>query len=729
MGESTFHTTICRFCGVSCPLTVEMKNGTPVRATGNKSSPLYHGFCCTRGQALPEQLTSPTRLLHSVKRQPDGSFARLPSQEAIDEIATQLRRLVDNHGPSSVALYIGTYGMSYPTGAALSVAWVEAVGSPMVFSPNTIDQPGKDIAAALLGSWEAGQQTFRGSDVWMIIGANPMVSIAAAMPVHNPGHFLTEALAQGMKLIVIDPRRSQTAKRATIHLQPRPGLDAAILAAMLRVILTEERYDKEFMKENVKGVDELRHALEPYTPTYVAARADIPENQLIDAARTFAAGRRGIAAGGTGANMSGHSSLIEYLILCLNSVCGRYLREGEPVANPGVLVARAAPRAQARKPTSARFDGFPVMARDLTMSPAGMPVAALAEEILAGKVRALVSFGGNPVAGWPDQNRTIAALKALDLFVQLDIKMSASAKLAHYVMAPKISIEVPTASYNELYYEKTSSIYGFLEPYGLYAPKLIDPPPGSDVIEEWEFFYGIAQGMNLPLTLTPIDAQTVASRREKRNPVAVDMKMRPTTDALLEMMTRGSRIPIEEVKRFPGGALFPEEILTAPKDPECSDKLDVANVSMIAELAEVLTEHPLHSPEYPYLLIGRRLPHVYNSTGRDLPSLIRKGGQNNAAYMHPIDIAELDMKAGDIVDISSKHGSIPGVIEPDPTLRRGLVSMAHAFGDLPENMKMFREFGSNTSQLTNVEDRFDRYTGIPLMSAVPVNVHTPRVNA
>jgi anaerobic selenocysteine-containing dehydrogenase len=698
-----------------------MRNGVPVRATGNKASPLYHGFCCSKGQALPEHLTSPTRLLHSVKRQPDGTYGSIGSQEAIREVTTQIQSLIAQYGPSSIALYIGSYGMSYPTGPAMAIAWMQALGSPMIFSPNTIDQPGKDIAAALLGSWEAGQQTFRGSDVWMIIGANPMVSLAASMPVHNAGHLLTEAIDGGMKLIVIDPRRSQTAKRAAIHLQPRPGHDAAILAAMLRIILTEERYDKAFATENVQGIGELRRTVEPFTPAYVARVADVPEEQLVEAARTFASAKRGVAAGGTGANMSGHSSLTEYLIQCLNAVCGRYLREGEPVANPGVLVARAAPRAQPRGPAPVRFDGFPMMARGLTMSAAGMPLPALAEEILAGKVRALISVGGNPVAGWPDQNRTIAAIEALDLFVQLDIKMSASAKLAHYVIAPKISIEVPTASCNEAY-EMISTVYGFLEPYGLYAPKLVDPPAGSDLLEEWEFFFGIARRMNLSLTLTPMDAKTAATRRLKREPVPVDMTREPTTDDLLEMITRGSRVPLAEVKRYPDGALFPEEIRTAPKDASSTDRLDVGNALMMSELAELLTDEPQQLLEYPYQLVSRRLPHVYNSSGRDLPSLIRKGGRYNAAYMHPEDIAALGITAGDAVEISSAHGRIPGVVQPDRDLRRGLVSMTHAFGDLPQDHAKFREFGSNTSQLTNVEDRFDRHSGIPLMSAVPVNV-------
>jgi anaerobic selenocysteine-containing dehydrogenase len=721
MGEVTRHPSICRFCTTGCPVVVEIEDGRPIRVTGNKESPSYYGFCCSRGQATPEQFDHPERLKVSVKRAADGAFTPLPAEQAVDEIAAKIGELVSTHGPDSVAAYMGTYTSVYPATVPFLVAFCRSLGTPMVFAANTIDQPGKDIAAALVGGWEAGPHVFGESDVWMILGGNGLISIAVTLPGQNPGKRLTDALERGMKLIVIDPRRTQTADRAHIHLQPRPGEDATIVAGMIRLILKEGLHDAEFAAENVAGLKDLRAAVEPFTPAYVAARADIPEDDFVSAARIFAKGKRGIAVGATGVNMSGRSSLTEYLILSLNVICGRFVRAGERISNPGVLLPRAIPRAQPRPPRPAKDLGPALSARGLAPSASGMPTAALADEILAGRIKALISVGGNPVAAWPDQARTIAALEELELFVQVDIKMSASAKLADYVIAPKIGFEVPTASYLKESMELYSAVAGAPEPFGMYAPALLDPPAGSDLIEEWEFFYGLAQRLSLPLQLT-FPNRAPGTAREKRRPAQIDMAAKPTTDELLEILTKGSRVPLGEVKRHPNGALFPADIFVEPKAADCTARMNVGDEGMMAELGEIL-----HDPvaatrggaDFPLLLISRRLAHVYNSSGRDLGKLARKGAFN-PAYIHPDDLAALRLSSGDDVRIESPHGAVPAVVEADESLRRGLVSMSHAFGDLPG--ADVRRVGANTGALISVEDDFDRYSGIPRMSAVPVRV-------
>jgi anaerobic selenocysteine-containing dehydrogenase len=699
-----------------------MEDGKPIKVTGNKESPVFHGFCCTRGQATPEQLASPHRVIHTLKRADDGTYQRIPSQQAISEIAAKIRAIMDKHGPSSVALYSGTHSTANPASTPMESAFMQALGSPMMFNSGTIDQPGKNIGAALLGSWEAGVHSFVEADVWMLVGANPLVSIGISIPAQNPGWHLTEALQRGMKLIVIDPRATETARRAHIHVQPRPGQDAALIAAMIHVVLKEGLHDTAFVEGNVAGVEALRQAVAPFTPTVAAARADVPAEQIIAAARIFAAAKRGLAVGCTGANMSGRSSLTEYLILCLNAICGRYLREGEAVRNPGVLLSRAMPRAQACLPTPAVFPDLKLSVRGLSMCVLGMPTAALADEILNGRIKALFSMGGNPAAAIPDQNKSVAALEALDLFVQMDIKMSASARLAHYVIPPPISLETPTMSHFGEFLEMIYQGWGFSHPFGIYTPQLVDVPAGSDLLGEWELFYGLAQQLGLQLQIQFLNTSVNGCRRAPRDPINLDMTRKPALDELFEVLTTGSRIPLSEVKKHPNGALFPETIVAAPKDPACTARLDVANDGMIAELEDVARESYTQAKDFPFFFIGRRMAHVYNSSGRDLPMLIRKGGTYNPAFMHPDDLRELGLTSGDVVRISSRHGWIHGIVEADDTLRRGLVSMSHAFGDLPKSNADFRLVGSNTSQLTSVEDDYDRYSGIPRMSGVPVQV-------
>lgn len=213
---------------------------------------------------------------------------------------------------------------------------MEAIGSPLVFDTNSIDQPGKAVAQALHGAWLAPPPAFETRDVTLLVGANPLVSYQMGLPLANPGRELTAAIARGMRLIVIDPRRTETARRAHLHLQCRPGHDLVLVAAMLNVIFRENLFDGEFVKENVTGLEALRTAVTPFEPELVGGRAGVPVADLFKAARIFAAGR-GVATAGTAPSFKGQGTLFEYLLLALNTVCGQWSRAGDTVTHTGTL--------------------------------------------------------------------------------------------------------------------------------------------------------------------------------------------------------------------------------------------------------------------------------------------------------------------------------------------------------------------------------------------------------
>jgi anaerobic selenocysteine-containing dehydrogenase len=185
-------------------------------------------------------MNSTNRLLHSQKRQVDGSFARINTHEAIDEIADRLQELISTHGSESVAMYVGTaVGKCLPV-LPLADSLMEGMGASRIWSGNTLDQPGKQIAHGLHGYWLAPPQAFDEPDVVLWMGINPIVSYTGA-PVGDPGDYFKECRARGTTIIVVDPRRTETARRATRHLQCRPGEDVAIVAGLLRIILGAER--------------------------------------------------------------------------------------------------------------------------------------------------------------------------------------------------------------------------------------------------------------------------------------------------------------------------------------------------------------------------------------------------------------------------------------------------------------------------------------------------------
>ncbi|MEZ4354465.1 MAG: molybdopterin-dependent oxidoreductase [Myxococcota bacterium] len=715
--------SFCRFCHASCAIKVTVEDGRAVSVIGNKDNPVYWGYTCAKGRALPAQHANPERLLRSMKRGSDGRHRPIPVDQAMDEIAAKVSRLVADHGPRSVALYTGTYSLPYPAATPVAGAWLSALGSPMHFTSATIDQPGKMIAPALHGVWQGGACDFDHADVWMLVGANPTIAKSIGIPCMNPAKRLHDAVKRGLQLIVIDPRRSEAAKAAAVHLQPRPGEDPTVLAGLVRYILVEDLIDHDFVADQAHGVDRLRQAVAPFTPDYVEQRADVPALELVRAARLFASRRNGGANCGTGPNMARRGNLSEYLTLVLNTLTGHWKRAGDPIRNPGVLMPPVTARAQPGAPYPGWGFGEKMRVRGLANTAAGLPTAALADEILLpgeGQVKALFSLGGNPMAAWPDQDKTLAAMRALDLNVTLDIKMSATAKLADYVIAPKLSLEVPgmTLPTESL----TPYAMGYPVPYAQYSPAIVDPPEGSDLIEEWEFFYGLAQRMDLPLTITA--AWSWGPDAESPATTELDMRSKPTTDALFEALTKGSRIPLAEVKRHPEGRIFedPTARVGLPR-PECTAKLEVADGTMMAELEEVAGESFGRDRAFPYRLISRRLPDVHNSAGRDIPSLVRKY-RYNPAFMHPLDLEMLGLEPGSVAEIQSEYASILGIVEAEEGLRMGVVSMPHGFGDAPDpdNDLRVREIGSNTGRLSPVDRDYDPYSGIPLMSAIPVRV-------
>lgn len=724
--KDTIH-GICRTCAAMCPIVIDREDGRPVRIIGDKHNPVYWGYTCIKGREMVNQLRHPDRLLKSVRREADGSFTPLSSRQALDEVADKLARIIAEHGPRAVATYAGTFIFTYPATQPVSTAWMHAIGSPMMFTSSTIDQPGKAIAAALHGTWSAGPQVFDDADTWLLVGVNPIVAHSGGVPNQNPAKRLKDAVARGMKPIVIDPRRSECAERAFVHLQARPGEDPAVLAGMIRVILKEQLFDADFVRAHVAGVDALAAAVEPFTPEYVERRADVPAADLVLAARTFAAARRGGATAGTGSNMAPRGNLTEYLLLCLMSLCGRWLKAGERVPNPGVMGPRFAPRAQANAPWPAWGYGEKLRVRGFTDAACGLPTSALPDEILLpgeGQVKALISIGGNPLMAWPDQKKTLAALKALELFVCLDIQMAHnSCHLADYTIACKHSLESPAITLPNEMLSYFGTGFGYALPYAHYAPAATEPPPGSDLIEEWEFFYEVARRMRLELDMAVAYSWTTTSGEPAR--YRFDMNSKPTTDELFEVLCADGRVPLARVKERPEGRVFDDEVITVmPAEPGHAARLQVGDAAMVGELRAVAAEPIEHERlrDYPFRLISRRTLGVMNSTGRNNERQMRRV-HHNPAFMHPLDVAELGLHDGDTVRIASRYGEIAAIVESEDGIKRGVISMSHCFGGTdPEQPADAHAAGANTGLLASVEHEYDPHSGIPRMSAIPVRI-------
>jgi anaerobic selenocysteine-containing dehydrogenase len=711
--------TYCRFCHAYCPMVATVEDDRLIAIAPDTDNEIYGGYTCVKGRQMLEQIYHPGRLEQSQKRLPDGEFEAIGSQKAMDEIADKLKAILAEYGPRSIASYNGTYSFQNSAAHGMARAFHAALDAPNYFTSVTIDQPAKvAIAPARMGWWNAGSHMWSDSDVSMVIGNNTLIShfsVPGGVPSFSPANALREGRKRGLKLIVIDPRKSEVAARADLHLQVRPGQDAALLAAIIQIVISENLYDKEFCEDHTEGLEELDQATRQFTPEAAAAATDVPTEQIYEAARIFAAGPKGSAVTGTGPEMGPHPNLVLHLSLALNAICGRHYRAGERIPNPGVLTPPGPRHAQATSPqpqwltegVASRID--PDIHETVVLSPYGplkeMPAGLAADEILTpgdGQIKALICVGGNPLLAWPDQEKTHRALESLELLVCVDIKMAATAQMADYVLAPKICLEREDVTLlTDVWHDK---------PYSQYTRAVVEAR--GDEIEEWQVFWELGKRMGLELTL---------------NKQPVDMTSLPEKIDLLKTITQGSRVPIEDIAAKEGGHVQDvDDIIALPADPETAGHLQLFPPGLDEELTAALQDmQGKTDSEYPHLLISRRMKYTHNSTGPEF-ALLRAKNSHNPAYMHSSDLAKLDIADGELVEVRSRHGAIPAIAAASDDIKPGLVSMSHSWGGTPDPAakidEKVREMGSNTNRLIDNREHTERYSAMPRLSTVPISI-------
>jgi anaerobic selenocysteine-containing dehydrogenase len=697
--------SFCRICNAHCGMVLTVDDdGHIAYIRGDKDQPMSKGYVCFKGLQAEEAHHGPARLLKPLKRQPDGSFAPMASEQALDEIAERIAGIVANNGAEAVALFNGNGGTPNSSGYPMTHAFLAALGSPSLYSSLTIDQSAKVVAFERLGGWAAGLQDIGQSDVLLFIGTNPLLS-HSTVPVMGPDptRRLKAAKTRGMKLIVVDPRRTETAHHADLFLQPVPGEDAAILSGILRVILDENWDDAAFCETHVgsERMAALRTSLKPFSPAMVEARAGLEPGQIRAAAAMFARDNRsGAAYAATGPCMAPYSNLTQHLVEVLNVVCGRFRRPGQQLivdlTAPEVEIRAeviAPPRSWSAIPSS-RIRGIGQLGGERL-------TGTLAEEILTpggGRVRALLVNGGNPAASVPDQRRMVEALRDLELLVAIEPYMTVTAALAHYILPPRMQYEradLPLLIPNfplqpENWLQFTSAV--------------LSPPLQSDLVEDWYVYWSLAKRLGFTITYAGTE---------------LDMGNSPTTEELLKLRLKGARVSFDDLKRYPSGAVFRNDAWRVrPPRSEMGARFDVMPSDVAGELAAFHAAPALHSDAFPYLLSSRRNRDTFNSNGIQLAK-VRARNPSNPLCVHPDDLVALHISPGDRIKITSEHGSIVATTKADPSMKRGVVSMTHCWGGLPDDDA---RDGDNVNLLIDSTSCVEAINAMPRMSAIPVGL-------
>ena len=704
--------SFCRSCAGHCGMEFDVEDGRIVKARGDKEHPLTKGYFCVKGMAsvdLHNGTGADQRLRTSKKRLADGSFVDIGAEAALDEIAARLRQIITTHGPASVAVWTGTtsyMGSGMLTTQSMLKSLMAEIGTPHLLSAMTLDQSAKWVTALRMGAFATGKRfTSQGLDVLMLSGANPVISHQGT-PLNsasgwNPGKALRDAQRNGTKLVVVDPRRTETARLADLHLQIIPGQDAALMAGLIKILLDNGWHDKEFCDRFVDHLDVLHQAVAEFDLPSVARRTGLPAEQIEQVAHWLRQPKKVSIGSGTGHNMASNCNLSEHLTESLNAICGGYRRAGEQAAAGFVNINCAQERVYPPMRTWEAGPRFSSAAAGRMMGE--FPAALLPQAIMEGQIKALLVVGANPAVCISDPHKTRAALRNLDLLVTVDPRMTETSELSHYVIAPALPYEKADCA-------ALTESWGIV-PFMQYTAPVLEKPPG--VIEDWEFVWGLAKrlGVQLTLKIGPYGAEYALIP----GGLKVDMRSKPDVDEFFSWAYRNAPVSYVELKRR-ACAFSPDvaPVLIQPADPDHTARLDLMPADVRQELQDYSSK--MSDANFDYLLCSRRLLEIMNSSFR-LNERIKARYTTNRLFMNPDDIAAAGLADGQEVEIQSKHGSITGLLWADRTLRRGVVSMTHHWG--AEQASRDR----HTANLVSIDPRdLSTISYMPHQSAIPVNV-------
>ena len=670
--------TTCRLCAVGCGTIVELEGERVLSVSGDSRDPWSAGYTCSKGRAGGAFHHHPDRLDVPLVRR-DGALVPCPWDEALDDIAARLAALVETHGPEVVADYTGTGGPLDPSGYALAEAFLRNLGSHQRYSALSIDCPAKFLVPQLMtGVQLQFQPDLDGAGLLLAIGVNTVVSHGHGVMIPNPLARLRELRRRDGRLAVVDPRRSETAHHADLHLAPRPGTDPFLLAHLVRQALARGG-DADFLRATADpaSAQRLEEVVAPYDVHRAATIAGVAVEELEALDQLVADAGRIAVETGTGVTMSRHANLTEWLAWALAAVTGSLDRAGGVTFNPGSL------RRYEEGPPGGRGDLGPRPASrpDLPRLVNGeVPCAALADEIHDGRVRALFVRVGNPALAIAGQPGLRDALAGLDLLVTIDVRPTETTALSTHVL-PMLD-----------YFERGDLLAGYLQaqPFVRWAPAVV--PPTAERRSQWWIYAELARRLGLPVFGSPRRDAALAGRE-------VD------DEAIAESLLTHARWSWAQVRAAPYG-LRDQSLGPGWLVPDrLPQPLDLAPAELVAQFEAAVAATARVIP--PLVLVNRRTPHQYNSLHREVAKPHRPAVA--VLLVHPDDAAPRGLSSGDVAVVSRGGASCRAVVEITPTIRAGVVSLPHGFD------------ATNVNLLTSTADA-DPLSGMTVLSGLAVEL-------
>jgi anaerobic selenocysteine-containing dehydrogenase len=729
----------CTICEATCGIRVELEGRTIIRVSGDPLDPFSRGRVCPKVVAMRGLQEDPDRVRRPLVRK-GGALVAVAWDEALDRAAEGLLKAKQAGGANAVALYRGNPGI-HDAGTLLSTnVLTAALGTRQSFSASPLDTWPRFVQCTeMYGSpVRIPVPDVDRTAYWLIVGANPVVSQGSILTAPGIADRLRGIRARGGKVVVIDPRRSETAELADEHHFVTPGTDAALLLAMAHVLFAEERVRLGAAHAHVAGLEELRACTRAFSPERVAEPCGIPAETIRRLARELAAAPSAVVYGRMGTSVQAFGTLACWAIDVLTILTGNLDRPG------GALWARPA----ASLHFAFEAGGGPVKLGRWRSRASGheerfgdLPMPALAEEIETpgeGRVRALVTVAGNPLNTAPNPARLERALASLDFVVALDCYVNETTRFAHVVLPPSGPLE--RNHYDVLLMHVAARNAAKWSPAAL--------EPGPEARSGWETalelsrrllgLTGVAPAAFDALVLRQLVAPALAASRfagslgveELVEAVGKEPGVERVIDALLRIGPYGDgcgRVPgglsLARVKAAEHGLdlgplepQLPGAVITA------SGRVELAPERMRADLPR-LEAFLARGAEAPLRLVNRRDGRSMNSWLHNLPALA-KGRERCTLQIHPRDAARRRIEDGARVRLVGAVGALEAPAEVTDAVMPGVVSLPHGFGHRGEGaaLRVAQERpGANVNAVTD-DLALDEASGAGALFGQPVEV-------
>jgi formate dehydrogenase len=697
--------TFCRICEAHCGMVATVEQERVVKLRPDPDHPLSRGYACPKGIAMLDVQNDPDRVTHPLRRRPGGDgFERVSWDEAHDDIGARLRATLERHGPAALGWYMGNPAAFSYSHTLWVKGFLDAVGTPHYWTASSQDVANRFAASALLyGSPVVIPiPDLQRTDFLLMLGANPLVSHGSVLTAPRVRDQLNAIVARGGRVVVVDPRRSETA-RAYEHVAVRPDADAWLLLSLLQVIFAEGLADEAALGCTTTGAGALRAAAAAHPPEATEARTGVPAARARALARALASATSAAVYGRTGSCLGRFGTLVAHLIDALNAVTGNLDRPGGAVfGRPAVALDDVAEQVglDTYGAQRARFGDFPDVI-------GAMPAALMPREITTPgerQVRALFVSAGNPVLSVPDGDALEAALADLDLMVSLDLYVNETNRHADYVL--------PATTWLEREDVPLAFLGFYTTPFVQYSDPVV--PPAGEARDEWEIIDAIARRIGVAPYSEP--------HLRRLGELGLRLKPKRVLDLLLR--TGPGRLSVRALRRWPHGVVTAAHIATGvlrDKVRHADKRVHLDPPQILAELRRLETADG-DDPERPLRLIGLRELRSHNSWMHNAPLLMR-GGRTHALRVHPDDAAAAGLADGERARVASKSGGVEVPVLVTDDLTPGTVALPHGWGHSGGWSVANAAGGANVNLLSSsAPEDLEPLAGMAFLNGIPVSL-------